>query len=233
MRPLELFRAPGGALFEFVRDSRVDQVELPPRGHIIRPGQPAEFVFTVFEGWAFRYRTLSSGARQITDLLLPGDFIGLSAQLPGGPKHGVCALSDVRLCRFPADMLARMFELHPLLAQEMSNAALVQEERLERRLLALGRQTPGQRLGLLMLEVRERLRQRGESGEEMPFPLSYEQMADAIGLSRAQLARSLADLRDRGWAAVSRGRLTVWSPEELARFSEFDGSIHASPRVLI
>ena len=44
---------------------------------VIDEFRPSPQLFTVYSGWAFRYKTLSDGRRQILNFLLPGDLIGL------------------------------------------------------------------------------------------------------------------------------------------------------------
>ena len=67
---------PAGSL-KFLQSARLADRILPPRRNILWEEKAAEEVFTVYDGWAFSYKLLPDGRRQILDFLLPGSFIGL------------------------------------------------------------------------------------------------------------------------------------------------------------
>ena len=46
---------------------------------------------------SFRFKELCNGARQVLDILLPGDLIGLQSPFTGQVRHTVCALTPVTL----------------------------------------------------------------------------------------------------------------------------------------
>ena len=39
-------------------------------------GARSEYLYTVLSGWAFRYKMLDDGRRQILNYALPGDMVG-------------------------------------------------------------------------------------------------------------------------------------------------------------
>ena len=218
----------------FVAHVRLDQVVVGPGETVVAPDAASEVFYTLFEGWAFRYRILDKGGRQIVAVLLPGDLIGLNASLGGHAWHGVQTLTAVRLCPVRADRFSSLFQTHPTMAEALVHTLLLEEELYDRRLLRLGRQRPTQRLSHFMLELRERLLARGAAADHpLEFPLTYQQMMDALGLSRSQLARSLGELRERGWALLGGGRLTFTDPAAMAEFCEFDSGAGSAPRALI
>ncbi len=67
-------------------------------GTVIEEHRAAPQLFTLYSGWAFRYKTLSDGRRQILGFLLPGDFIGLQDEFADGQTHGVEAVTGRRRC---------------------------------------------------------------------------------------------------------------------------------------
>jgi CRP-like cAMP-binding protein len=219
---------------DFVAHARMDQAVFGPGETVMAPEAASEVFYTLFEGWAFRYRTLDKGGRQIVAVLLPGDLIGLNVSLGGRAWHGVQTLTAARLCPVRADRFTALFQTHPTMAEVLIQALLLEEELYDRRLVRLGRQRPTQRLSHFMLELRERLLARGAPADDpVEFPLTYQQMMDALGLSRSQLARSLGELRERGWALLGGGRLTFIDPAAMAEFCEFDSGAGSAPRVLI
>lgn len=233
IRALPVFRPFEVDELAFVAAAKVRERRLRAREHILEAPGDGVTLFTVFEGWAYRYKSLSPGVRQITDFLLPGDLIGLQSPLTGRMRHSIQALTDVVLCEVVVKSMGAVFEM-PGLGQALVKTLLLDEDRADRRLLMLGRQRPTQRLAYLMLELRDRLAARRIGDErQCPFPLTYDQMADALGLSRAQLARSLAEIRHRRWARVTNGELLITAPEDMQRFARYEPGAELEHRALL
>ncbi|RYF19399.1 MAG: Crp/Fnr family transcriptional regulator, partial [Oxalobacteraceae bacterium] len=54
-----------------------DGRKVQPRRDLIKDGDRPNGVNLIMSGWACRYKMLRSGARQITAILMPGDFCDL------------------------------------------------------------------------------------------------------------------------------------------------------------
>ena len=69
----------------------------------------------------------------------------------------------------------------------------------------------------LMLETFDRLRQRAmvNGGSTCPFPLQRRDLADAAGLSRVHVARTLESLRERRLAEIQNGTLVIFDRPRL------------------
>jgi CRP-like cAMP-binding protein len=228
LRRKDMFRRLSEAELPHVAGLKSEHRSFAPRANIIQEGTAGPAVFTLYEGWAYRHKSLAGGGRQILDFLLPGDMIGLHSVFAGRMRHSVTAVTQVSACVLAGYPFETLFEAQPTLTTAMIGALLQDRDRADARLLLLGRQRPTQRLAYLMLETRDRLRAR-QMGEERAcdFPLTYDQMADALGLSRSQLARSLAELRDRGWATLSGGQLLF---EDAGRMAGFCGYVRMPGR---
>ena len=81
----------------FIEAFRSSTAAVSAGGTIIYEQRPSGKLFTLYSGWAFRYKTLSDGRRQILNFLLPGDFIGLQQEFADGAMHGIEAVTDVSL----------------------------------------------------------------------------------------------------------------------------------------
>jgi CRP-like cAMP-binding protein len=234
IRKKPLFRQFSGDELAFVTGAKTAQYDFGAREAIVPPGSTADAAYTLLTGWAFRAKTLPGGQRQILDFLLPGDLMGLQSPLTGRVRHGVTALTNVTVCELASSAVRTVFKLQPELSSALVQTLLLDDDRADRRLLLLGRQRPTQRLAYLMLDLHERmaLREFAANGR-CEFPLTYEHMADALGLSRAQLARSLAELRDRGWATTQGGMLALTAPEAMAAFCAYEPAPAQPKRALL
>src|SRR5215469_3739420 len=82
----------------FITQMKTDHIVVAPRVDIIREDEVGGPVYTLFEGWAVRYHRLPNGARQILDIVLPGDMVGLASAVLGRVKHSVQAITPATLC---------------------------------------------------------------------------------------------------------------------------------------
>lgn len=234
LRQTSAFRPLRGKELEFVRRIKTDQLELPARADLLREGETRNQVFTLFSGWAFRYMMLDERTRQILDIVLPGDLIGLQSPLTGRLRHSVRSITPVSLCLLDGQGFRSLFDGHPELSEALVTTLLIEEQRADTRLLLLGRLRPTQRLAYLMLELAERLERRGMiEGDRFAIPLTYEHLADMIGVSRSQIGASLTDLRQRGWAKLTEGNLTLIDRDGMAKGCRYTSLTDPSKRALI
>lgn len=223
MRRAALFRPFTPGELAYVTAVKDGQRDFASRELIVEAGRDDRALFTLFDGWAFRFKALPGGRRQILDLLLPGDLIGLQSPMTGTVRHSVAALTPVTVCHLRSGPVRSIFEDQPALGQGLMQTLLLDEDRADQRLLLLGRQRPTQRLAYLMLETHARLVARSMAADDdCDFPLTYDVMADALGLSRSQLARSLAELRDRGWAQLADAHLNFSGRGDMAQFCDYE-----------
>ncbi len=197
-------------------------ITLAAGADVFAQGAASSFIYTLYEGWAVRVRTLPGGERQILDFVLPGDLIGLAGYLLGSSPYSVQALTPLRLCVLDGTRLPALFRTEPDLAMALMVARTREQQRGDTRLTLLGRLGASERIGYLLLELRERLRSRGLfEGQSCAFPVQRRLLADTVGLSKAHLMRALRQLREQGLANLSDSVLTIPDARKLARFSGY------------
>jgi CRP/FNR family transcriptional regulator len=223
LRRKPLFKPFSDIELGFVAEMKTDHVVVAPRVDIIREDEVGGPVYTLFEGWAIRYHRLPRGGRQILDVVLPGDLIGLASAVLGTVKHSVQAITPATLCVLQGRGFSDLFSGHPGLALNILQTRVEEEQRQDVRLSLLGRSTAQQRIAYLMLETFDRLRQRGmvNGGSICPFPLQRRDLADAAGLSRVHVARTLEALRERRFAEIQDGTLVLFDRARLADLAAY------------
>jgi len=235
LRRKVLFRPLEATEVEAVAQLRTGQVSLRAKTDIALAGETnGTALYTLFAGWAFRYRSLADGSRQILDFLLPGDLIGLQGALLGAVTHRVQSLTPVTLCRLDGMPLAQFLDRHPALERALCAKLLQDERRADGLLTLMGRRNASQRLANLMLDLHDRLRQRGiEHGTWCHFPLQRQHLADALGLSGTHVNRSLAELRELGLASAGSNVLVIQDRDKLAEFAAYGGDADDTAQRLI
>ena len=58
-----------------INDILRERISLPADADIVRAGDESPELYTLYSGWAFRFKTLPDGRRQILNFLLPGDLV--------------------------------------------------------------------------------------------------------------------------------------------------------------
>lgn len=235
VRRWPVFKPLAEAELDFIRGMLVAQHTVAPEADILREGQGGP-LYTLWDGWAYRYKPVGLGqpgrrrGRQILDILLPGDLIGLETALTGEVRHSVRALTEATVCVHSPRAFLRVFDECPSLARAVVETVVRDHRRADGHAVRLGRLNAVQRLAHLMLDLRDRLAQRGllrdGGGERCPFPLQRRHLADALGLSGTHVARSLAALQETGLAEVADGGLVIHDRARLsalAGYEPFDG----------
>ena len=82
---------------------KAGELVVDPGATILLEGTNSAHVFTVLSGWAFRFKSLEDGRRQILNFSLPGDFLGLQGSIFDKMQHSVEALTAAVLCVFPRE----------------------------------------------------------------------------------------------------------------------------------
>ena len=217
----------------FIQEMKLDHRALGAGSDIIHPGQEDAELYTLFSGWAFRYKSLPDGRRQILNFLLPGDLVGLQASLLSAAQHGIEALTDVELCVFPRRRTYELFGRMPSLAYELAWLGSREEMLIDENLTSVGQRNAQERIAALIISLyqrAERLDLVTDNG--FAFPLTQQQLADALGLSLVHTSKTWARLRKAGMFSLERGRLTIENPRLTERMAMlFDGGF--SPRPLI
>jgi CRP-like cAMP-binding protein len=141
----------------------------------------------------------------------------MASAVLGTVKHSVQAITTATLCVLQGKGFSDLFAGYPALALNVLQTRVEEEQRMDVRLSLLGRSIAEQRIAYLMLETFDRLQQRAmvNGGSTCPFPLQRRDLADAAGLSRVHVARTLESLRERRLAEIQNGTLVIFDRAKL------------------
>ncbi|MCR6500603.1 Crp/Fnr family transcriptional regulator [Shinella sp. CPCC 101442] len=182
---------------DFVSQFKSGELSIERGATILVEGMHSAHLFTVLSGWAFRYKLLPDGRRQIMNYVLPGDLIGLQGSLMGEMDHSVEALTPVTLCVFERSKLERLFERHASLAYDLTWIAAAEERILDEHLLSIGRRTALERTAYLLSFIHQRAHLAGVNGGRRVIPITQQHVADTLGLSLVHTNKTLRKLADR------------------------------------
>ena len=178
---------------------------------------------TLKRGWAFSYRELENGTRQILEIYLPGDIIGLREFAFSQRLAGVQMVEDGEVCFFPHRHLTAIFRKSFTLTSILFAIASRQQVLLTERLVDLARRNARQKVAHFLLEMFQRLRQTQANGSEsLRLPLSQEMLADLLGLSPVHVSRTFTALSEDGLVFRDRHNVTLPDLQALKDEAGFD-----------
>lgn len=223
-------------LEHFVRLSQTDRVILDraaservrrfgPRVDITREGDRPKDVHLILSGWACRYKQLEDGRRQVVSFFLPGDLCDLNIFILREMDHSIGTITPVSIADLSRDFFDEMSAGHPRIVtafwwDSLVNAAVQREWTMN-----LGQRTALERMAHLLCEIFFRLRIAGLTREDScDFPLTQADLADATGLSKVHVNRTLQELRSAGLIVLKGKMLVVPSLERLMNAGLFNAN---------
>ena len=226
LRSCKSFRPVTAEQLSVIQSVKRDHRALPAGSTIISAGAECPEMFTLYSGWAFRFKTLADGRRQILNFLLPGDLLGLQAAMFAAASHGIEALTDVEVCVLPRRKVWELFEDMPELAFDVTWLGSREESIVDENLASVGRRTAEERIAALLIMLFRRAELIGMvDGHSLEFPPTQQHIADALGLSLVHTNKTLGRLHRLGMfkRASIRGRTfsTLSDPQILARFAQY------------
>ena len=190
---------------------------------ILREGERPRAINLVLSGWAYRYKQLEDGRRQVVSFFLPGDICDVNVFILREMDHSIGTITAVSIADFSREFFNKVAAEHPRIVtafwwETLVNAAIQREWTM-----SLGQRTALERIAHLLCEIWLRLRLAGlTQGDSCDFPLTQGDLADATGLSKVHVNRTLQELRADGLIVLKGKTLAVPNLDCLMRAGLFN-----------
>ena len=112
----------------------------------------------ITDGYAVRYKLLRNGKRQVLNVILPGDVVGLPSSFYRRAVYSVTAITDLRMQVCSLDAYVRLCYAHPRFGLLLSWIAVQEATTYAEHIIDVGRRTPIERLSHFLLELHARLK---------------------------------------------------------------------------
>jgi len=210
----------------FIKEFKADELRVEPGASFLREGTRSDFLYTVLHGWAFRYKMLDDGRRQILNYALPSDMVGLQGTLMGEMEHSVEALTPLTLCVFPRQKLWDLYARFPSLAFDVTWLAAREEQLLDEALVSVGRRSAIERTAYVLLHLFARAEEAGlAKNGAVQFPFTQQHLADTLGMSLVHTNKTLKRLlqsqavrwEQRMFAVLNRAALVEIAGDDVKR----------------
>jgi len=198
--------------------------------HIFRMGDPFDTIYAVRSGAVKSYRLTESGEQQVTGFYLPGDAFGLDSVETEFYASNAVALDTSCICAFSYDRLKslcqRSSEVNGRLIERMSGR--IRDG--ERTFMVLGHNSAEERLAWFLMELSKKQARLGLSPHELNLAMPRTDISSYLMLAVETVSRVLTRLQTAGLISVSRNRVILENPAELARLAGLDSIEHENPR---
>lgn len=190
--------------------------------YLVREGQPAISCMLLVDGYAYRQKLVSDGARQIISFHIPGEFVDLQNAFLDVADHNVQSLGRSTVAMIGKEALAALMAEDPDIRRAVMFDSLVDASIFREWVVNVGRRNAKTRIAHRLCELALRLdASRVADGSMFDFPLTQEQIADATGLTAVHTNRTLQSLRKDGLISLAANRLTILDWKSLADVGDF------------
>ena len=191
--------------------------------YLVREGQPTKVCTVLIDGFAFRQKLVTDGARQIISIHIPGELLDIQNCLLGIADHNVQALNRCTVGVIPKDSLVRLTEERPNVRRAIWLDSLIDSSIFREWVVNLGRRDARGRIAHLLCEFADRLQASGMmNGAGYDFPITQEQIADATGLTPVHTNRTLQSLRRDGVISLNSASLVIHDWDALREIGDFN-----------
>ena len=196
---------------------RGERRSAPRNSSLARAGDVGVRIRVIASGWAFRFRTLHDGRRQIINILLPGDAFGIETLFDHPMETSVQTSTAVTYLALSPTDLTWAFDSSAEFRRHLFNMVFAEKTALEDWLVRLGQCDAEERTAGLLMSLHTRLMQCGLASEQsFVLDLTQQEMADILGLHVIHLNRVLGRLRARKLLSISGKTVTLHDLNGLA-----------------
>jgi len=204
-------------------DSIIDgELLIRKRRDLIVDGYEYRKLSFVKDGFAMRYKLLRNGKRQILNVILPGDVIGVPGSFFERAVYSVSAITDLRMHVCSLDSYVRLCYQRPQFGLAMTWIAVQEAATYAEHIIDVGRRTPIERVSHFLLELHARLLAVGRAKEaSFTLPFSQEVIADVLGLSVPHLNRMMQQLRSEKLIAGAERVVELIDPAAMQTLAHY------------
>jgi CRP-like cAMP-binding protein len=142
------------------------EITVKKRRDLVVDGYEFRKLCFIRDGFAARYKLLHNGKRQIINLLVPGDVVGLPGSFHDRATYSVVAVSELKLQICPLDAYVELCYRRPKFGLALSWLAVEEATAHADRIVDIGRRTSIERLARFLLEIHARLLICGRATED-------------------------------------------------------------------
>ena len=186
---------------------------LRPRQDIVRDGDKPSQCCLLLSGWAYRYKLIGEGRRQILSFHIPGDMPDLQSLHIQTMDHSLATLTEAKVAFIPHDSLRDLILRFPGIGAVLWRDTLVDAAIFREWMVGIGRRSAFERISHLFCEMYLKLQAVGlAENYRCPLPFTQGDLGDALGLSNVHVNRVLQEMRGKSLITL-RSQTLAYSDE--------------------
>ncbi|WP_227367384.1 Crp/Fnr family transcriptional regulator [Halomonas sp. M20] len=186
-------------------------------------GESANSLLVLRSGWACSIYYHKDGSRQLLEIYLPGDVLGLCQIASGNRRTNAVMLTDGWVCELPHSSLLKLFDDSPNTAALLFAIINQRQAMLAERRITMTHRSAKQRLAHFICECHTRLLEIDENyRDEFLLPLTQQDLADTLGMSAVHVSRTFSQLAAEGLVQRHLFQLIILDATKLREIAAFD-----------
>lgn len=172
--------------------------------YIFRSGERFRSLYVVKTGSVKTYAPGEDGGEQVLGFHLPGEVIGLDAIDSEVHACAARAMETSAICEVPFSQLEELTTALPSLQHQMYRLLSKEIGHDTEMLLLLGKKNAEERLAAFLLNMSQRLHQRGLSATDFHLSMSRHEIGNYLGLAVETVSRLFTRFQEEGLLRVDR-----------------------------
>ena len=182
--------------------------------HLYRQGDKFRGILAIKSGTAKLTTMDFAGNEFVTGYLLPGELLGFDGLAEDSHSYSAMALETLEYCEMPADDLDTLCREVPNLLRELfRHAGKTLTSETDR--FMLSQRSAEERVVSFIIDISDRLSQRGFSGTEIKLSLTRQEIGNYLGLALETVSRVLKSLEDGGLITVQAKNIRLLDKDKL------------------
>jgi CRP-like cAMP-binding protein len=195
---------------------RTSQPQLAAGDYLFMEGDESHAVYTLQEGWVICFKSLANGQRQILHVGLAGDFLGYRVNFDEPIDYSIMAVTQCTICAFSEKAIRTLLQADAQLINRLLEIHSETSKECRTNLAYVGQSTAKLKVAFFLNKMLRRLEERGaDITQSVYFPLTREEIADAIGITSVHLCRISVELRRSEIVDCRHNRLEVLNCKKL------------------
>ena len=195
--------------------NRINHKEFSKGGVIFNEGNIANTLYFINEGKIKLYKYTKDGKEQILHILSEGDFFG-ELELIKPSKYGFNskAIEDAKICTLTKEEMKDIMMKNPEIGIKVLETVGERLSKVENLVQNLATNDVDSRMAYLIIELMEKYGENVEGNISVKLPISREDMASFIGVTRETISRKLKKLEDENLIKIIGTKTIIIIDEE-------------------
>lgn len=197
-------------------DSVLRQSRRLKKGDVLfHSGDPFHSFYAIRTGFVKTSVATEDGRDQVTGFFMSGELVGLDGLCDNRHICTAVALEDSEVCELPQRRMEELTATVPSLQTHFYRLMSREIVRDQNVMLLLGNMRAEERLAAFLLNLSQRLQQRGFSANDFILRMSREEIGSFLGLKLETVSRTLSKFNQEGWISVEHKHIRLLQPEQL------------------